>query len=107
MNKWKPSKAQRREFAKKMQDPEFGAAYHERKRQQAENKRAKSNYDYETAGGWYKTTQYQHDFCRVHQKQFVTLEERQSMNAVITCYLNGDRCHHDHIHVVNEKMRGQ
>ncbi len=54
--RWKPSKSQRRQFAEKMQDPEFAEAYYRRKEERAEKQRAASNYDYSSAGGYYVPT---------------------------------------------------
>jgi len=51
MRKWKPTKAQRKEFAQKMQDPEYEKAYLQRKEKRAASRRKNSDYDYSSAGG--------------------------------------------------------
>jgi hypothetical protein len=58
--KWKPNKAQRREFAERMAtDTAYSEAYHQRKEQRAEKKRSTSKFDYQTAGGEYIPTESQ------------------------------------------------
>ena len=54
--KWKPSKSAKREFAQNMQDSEFANAYNQRKEDRATNRRVKSAFDYNTAGGNYVPT---------------------------------------------------
>ena len=50
--KWKPTKAQKREFAERMAtDTAYSEAYHQRKEQRAEKRRSTSKFDYPTAGG--------------------------------------------------------
>jgi len=58
--KWKPSKAQKREFAERMAtDPTYREAYYRRKEQRAEKRRSTSKFDYPTAGGEYIPTESQ------------------------------------------------
>ena len=58
--KWKPSKAQKREFAERMaNDTAYREAYYQRKEQRAEKRRSTSKFDYPTAGGEYIPTESQ------------------------------------------------
>ena len=104
-HKWKPSKAQKREFAEKMQNPEFAQAYNQRKEDKAKKRREGSKFDYNSAGGMYIPTREQHDFCFANMHLFVTNEEIEAMNMVMSCYSINEKCHHDYIHIVNEKRR--
>lgn len=103
--KWRPSKTQRREFAIRMTDPIEAQAYEARKAQRAENRRSKSKFDYQTAGGLYVPTKAQHDFAFNHIDLFTTNDERASANEVMCAYSCNEKVHHDHIHIVNEKIR--
>ena len=103
--KWQPSKAQKREFAQKMQDPEFAQAYTQRKEDKANKRRDGSNFDYNSAGGMYVPTKEQHDFCFRNIHLFETPEEQTAMNIVMSSYSINEKCHHDYIHIVNEKRR--
>lgn len=106
MKKWKPSKAQSREFASNMKDPEYASAYYARKEEKATRKRASSQFDYNTAGGNYTPTKTQHDFCMNNMHLFITNEEKNAANDVMYGYSCNENIHHDSIHIVNEKMRG-
>lgn len=103
--KWRPSKKAKREFAEKMQNPEYAIAYYERKRQREERRRAESRFDYRTAGGSYVPTKAQVHFCRSNSHLFTTPEEIEAMNAVLVAYYNSEKVEHDMIHIVNEKIR--
>jgi hypothetical protein len=105
MRKWKPSKSARREFAQNMQNETFASNYYARKEARAENRRSTSQFDYETAGGNYIPTQYQHDFCLDHYDLFNTPEKRNAANMVMSGYSCQDKVHHDYIHIVNEIIR--
>ncbi|MBP6238814.1 MAG: hypothetical protein KA270_17370 [Saprospiraceae bacterium] len=59
--KWKPSKTAKKAFVIKMQDPTEAQAYEDRKKAKADKRRAGSNFDYYTAGGYYVPTKYQYD----------------------------------------------
>ena len=103
--KWKPSKAQRTEFAQRMQNSEEKAAYEARKTTKAEKRRSTSSFEYNTAGGNYVPTKTQHDFCFNNIHLFQTSEEQQASNMVIYGYSCQEKVHHDYIHIVNEKQR--
>lgn len=103
--KWRPSKSQRREFAQKMQDPTERAAYEARKEARAENRRAKSNYNYNTAGGSYKPTAIQYETAIKYAAMDLTDKQRQACEQVIYGHTCDETIHHDHIHVINEMMR--
>lgn len=105
--RWKPSKAQRREFAQRMQDPDEKAAYEARKVEKAEKRRAGSKFDYNSAGGRYVPTKEQHDFCFNNMHLFATSEEVDAANMVMSGFVCNERVHHDYIHIVNEKRRSQ
>lgn len=104
--KWKPSAAQRRAFAQRMQDPEERVAYEQRKEQRAAQRKAKSNYDYATAGGSYVPTKQQHDaameMCASGQ---CTDEQLNAANQVAEAYACNTEVSHDMIHIVNEWIR--
>ena len=103
--KWKPSKAQKQAFAKKMEDPEEQAAYYKRKEDKLVKKRATSKFDYNTAGGYYVPTKEQHDFVMKNMDLFTTSEEIEAVNMVLNGYSLNEKIHHDYIHIVNEKRR--
>jgi hypothetical protein len=107
MKKWKPSANQRKQFALNMQDPDFANDYYKRKELKALNRRSKSSFDYETAGGYYVPTKAQYDFAFNNDHLFFTLPEIQAKNEVLTSYSNNMKTHHDFIHIINEKMRNQ
>ena len=105
--KWKPSKAAKREFAQRMQDPQERAAYEARKQERAAKRRAGSKYDYASAGGAYVPTKSQFEFaCKVVGRDS-TFETEQACQAVIYGYGNNEKVHHDFIHVVNELIRSE
>ncbi|MFV0536814.1 MAG: hypothetical protein ACK5M3_05500 [Dysgonomonas sp.] len=104
-HKWKPSKAQKREFANNMKDPDYAAAYYSRKEEKAAKKREESQFDYNTAGGNYVPTKYQHDFCFNNIHLFVTYKEKNAANDVMFGYSCNEKVHHDSIHIVNEVIR--
>ena len=104
--KWKPSRAQRRDFAQKMQDEDFAREYNERKTEKAQKKRKQSAYNYETAGGQYVPTQNQHDNAfKFLGELSLTDAEQNACNMVISGYVMNEKTHHDHIHIVNELAR--
>jgi hypothetical protein len=104
--KWKPSKAQKKEFAQKMQDSQFAADYYARKDAKREKKRSGSKYDYRTAGGEYTPTQYQHDMAlKATMSLPLTQEEQNACNIVMAAYSCNEKTHHDNIHIVNELIR--
>lgn len=103
--KWRPSASQRREFAQNMQDPQYAAAYYERKEARSTKRRANSKFDYESAGGMYIPTRVQYDFSVSHIDMFNTPEERKAANMVLFGFNCQEKVHHDAIHIVNEKIR--
>lgn len=103
--KWKPSASQKREFAERMKNPEEQAAYEARKVEKLQKKRAGSRFDYNSAGGYYTPTKEQHDFCFANMELFVTSEEKDAMNFVMSGFSCNEKVHHDFIHIVNEKRR--
>lgn len=105
MKKWKPSKAQAREFASKMKDPDYAAAYYTRKEVKAAKRRASSQFDYNTAGGHYVPTKAQYDFCINYIHLFRTDEEKKAANDTMYGYSCNEKIHHDSIHIVNEILR--
>jgi hypothetical protein len=88
-----------------MNDPEERALYQKRKEERAAKKRANSKFDYYSAGGNYVPTQSQYDFVMTNLDLFKTKQEEESANQIMYGYINNEKIHHDHIHVVNEKMR--
>jgi hypothetical protein len=106
--KWKPSKTQRREFAIRMQDPEEKVVYEARKEEKAKKRRAESQFDYESAGGYYIPTKHQHD--QAHSMLFsaeVSPEQEEACYMVISGYVLKEKVFHDYIHVVNEFARNK
>jgi hypothetical protein len=104
--KWKPSAAQRKAFALKMQDPEAKAEYEDKKLHKAQARRATSKFDYEIAGGKYIPTKQQYDFVSANYNKFVTPEEKLAADVVVSGYTCNQKVHHDYIHIVNDKLRG-
>lgn len=104
--KWKPSATQRRAFAEKMNnDPEYAAAYNERKEAKAEKRRAGSKFDYETAGGNYIPTKDQYEFAATCNRDNLTPEQWDALNQVEYGYTCQEKIHHDYIHIINELRR--
>ena len=103
--RWKPSKAQRREFAQNMQDENFAAAYNKRKEEKYEKRRENSKFDYATAGGSFVPTEAQYNFCMNSMDYFEDGMETNAANMVISGFTCNEKVHHDFIHVVNEVMR--
>ncbi len=106
MKTWKPSKQQAREFAQKMQDPEFAKEYYERKAKRAEKRRANSNYDYSSAGGYYIPTEIQYlTAMQLLQKNDIDDITKEACNKVIYGYTTKEKIHHDYIHIINQFTR--
>jgi hypothetical protein len=105
MRKWKPTKAQKDAFIARMNNPMEKAAYEERKTQKAEKRRADSKYDYDSAGGYYKATETQYKAACSLILDAETESQKEACNMVIMAYNCGEKCHHDHIHVINEHIR--
>ena len=108
--KWRPSKAQAREFAQRMaNDQEFADAYNERKRKREEKRREGSKYDYGSAGGEYVPTQVQNNasmkFLHGGCPDGLLPHQRVGCEMVISAYALNEKTHHDNIHVVNELIR--
>ena len=103
--KWKPSAAQRREFAENMQNPEYAREYEQRKEDRAAKKRAKSRFNYKNAGGMYIPTRQQHDFCINNMQLTTTHEIKLAFDMVIYGFTCTEKISHDHIHIVNGHIR--
>ena len=102
---WKPSKAQRREFAIRMQDPQEKSAYEERKRARAEKRRSQSQFDYASAGGSYVPTEAQYNYAMFDRSQERTDEDKLANEMVASGYACNIKVDHDYIHLVNEQIR--
>lgn len=102
--KWKPSKSQRREFAINMQNSEFKTQYLQRKEERAKKRRKTSQFDYNSAGGNYVPTKSQYDFCYENYNNLAQ-NEKNAANIVMSSYSLNEKCHHDFIHIINEKIR--
>jgi len=104
--KWKPSKSQRRAFAERMQDPKEQAEYYARKEARAEKRRARSQFDYNTAGGKYVPTKDQYNAAMdFMMTAALTDQQKSACDMVIYGYNFQEKVHHDHIHIVNELRR--
>lgn len=105
--KWRPSKSAKRAFAQKMQnDPEFAEAYNQRKIERAENRRAGSQFDYQSAGGNYVPTKIQNDMANYYLRhKELTPEQSEACNMVLSGFSLNEKIHHDYIHIVNEMIR--
>lgn len=95
--KWKPNATQRRAFAEKMQDADEKAAY--------ENKKAEKRlYD-----NWkdkdFIPTKEQNDFCFNNMNLFVTSDEKNACNMILSAFGLNEKTNHCYIHIVNEKRR--
>lgn len=103
--KWKPSAAQKKEFAQRMQNPVEREAYEKRKQDKIIKRRSTSKFDYDSAGGYYIPTKNQYDFTINNLHLFKTSEEEDAANQVMAAYVNNEKVHHDCIHIVNEKNK--
>jgi len=88
-------------------DAEFAKAYNDRKTAKAEKRRSNSNFDYNTAGGWYLPTKAQHDAAMQMTRTEVTDDQDFAARMVASGYTTGEKIHHDYIHIVNEWRRAQ
>jgi len=70
----------------------------QRKIAKMEANRAKSKFDYPTAGGSYIPTLRQYEHA-------LTMIDNPSAEIVITGFLGNFKVNHDHIHIVNESLR--
>lgn len=105
--KWKPSKAQKKDFAIKMQNPEFATAYEKTREEKARKKREKSEFDYSSAGGFYLPTKRQYEFCIEYPELFITSQENIARDNIIFGFTCQEKMNHDYIHIVNEKIRSR
>lgn len=105
--RWAPNKSERKAFAERMKDPIEQAAYNERKEKKVIERRSHSKFNYGSAGGQYTPTQYQHNFCFDNMHLFITSEEEDAANMVMTGFVCQMKVDHDSIHIVNEKIRNQ
>jgi len=104
--KWKPSAAQRRAFAQRMQDPAEAAAYAQRKQDKADKRRVGSRFDYASAGGEYVPTQAQHATAwQIMADHNATRKQKDAAGLVMSAYACNERTHHDNIHIVNDYYR--
>ena len=107
-HKWKPTQAQRREFAERMAtDTAYSDSYYQRKKKVAEKKRSASKFDYQTAGVEYIPTESQFKAAFDLLNLNPTAEQKEACNIV----WYGDSCeekvHHDFIHLINEDIRSK
>ena len=104
--KWKPTKAQKREFAERMAtDTAYNEAYHQRKEQRAKTRRSTSKFDYQTAGGEYIPTESQNKAAFELLNLNPTPEQEEACNMVLYGYSCKEKVHHDFIHLINNYMR--
>jgi len=106
--KWKPTKAQKCEFAERMAtDTAYREAYHQRKEQRAEIRRSTSKFDYQTAGGEYIPTESQNKAAFELLNLNPTPEQKEACNMVLYGYSCKEKVHHDFIHPINEYIRSK
>lgn len=102
--KWKPSKAQRKEFAQRMKNPEEQAEYLARKSEKSRKRRSESKFGYESAGGSFIPTQAQYQFVMNYTGIF-TDTEQNAANQIIFGFTCNEVIRHDDIHIINELIR--
>jgi len=100
--KWKPNAAQRKEYARKMNDPHERAEIEAKKEAKAVKRRLKSKFDYNKAGGNYIPTSSQYEAAAEHLGPNLTAEQGNACNIVMSGYIMNEKVHHDFIHIVNE-----
>lgn len=106
--KWKPNATQRRQFRKNMEDPEFAAAYYERKKQREDKRHEKSQFDYNNAGGMYVPTAEQNRIAfEMLYNGNLTVEQEDAANMVTYGFTCKQKIAHDYIHIVNEYQRNK
>jgi len=107
-HKWKPTQAQRREFAERMAtDTAYSDSYYQRKKKVAEKKRSASKFDYQTAGGEYIPTESQFKAAFDLLNLNPTAEQKEACNMVLYGYSCEEKVHHDFIHLINEYIRSK
>ena len=105
--KWKPSAAAKREFAAKMQDPEYVAQRLAKKEAKQIERIEKSRFNYSTAGGKYVPTKDQHDFAltNIERAERLGPAYAESFRMVMHGFTTQTPVDHDHIHRVNTIKR--
>ena len=103
--KWRPNKAQKAEYAAKMQDPTFVAAKANKVLEAQIKRNNTSAFSYATAGGMYVPTETQYSTAICLMQSNPTDTQKNAANSVISAYMSGLKCHHDSIHIINEFLR--
>lgn len=103
--KWRPSKSQRQEFAQKMQDPEFAAAYNDRK--SAKKQKFYDSLTEENSGSAFVPSRAQHDYAVFDRSMNTTPEHDNACNMVASAFACSMKCDHFYIHIVNELIRSK
>jgi len=103
--KWRPNKAQKAEYAAKMQDPTFVAAKANKVLEAQIKRNESSKFSYATAGGMYVPTETQYSTAICLMQSNPTDTQKNAANSVISAYMSGLKCHHDSIHIINEFLR--
>ena len=90
--------------AKELARKERERAAFERKWAAMEKQRAKSKFDYATAGGYYHPTQAQYNAAVDMERAGINVMQASALQGA---FLAGVKCSHDTIHVINEYRREQ
>jgi hypothetical protein len=89
-------------------DTIFSEAYNDRKLSRQIKRRAKSEFNYNTAGGNYIPTKIQYDFAmKFLLNKSLSEKQKNAANMVILAYSCNEKTHHDHIHIINEMIRNE
>ncbi len=102
---WKPNKSQKRAFKQRMKDPIEKRIYEERKSLKMAKNALKSKFSYPSAGGRYVPTKRQYEIASKMIFDFLTREQNDAANIVISGYMSSVTVDHDYIHIVNEYSR--
>jgi hypothetical protein len=105
---WKPTAAQKKAFAEKMQNETLKKEYESKKEAKQIKRRATSKFDYATAGGEFIPTKKQYMTAfRLLQIDTATIEQLDAARMVVDAYISKTTTHHDNIHIINEFLRNK
>lgn len=90
--------------AKEQARKEREMAAFQRKMAQLDKQRAKSKFNYETAGGYYHPTQVQYNAAVDMERAGINVMQALALQGA---FLANEKCSHDVIHVINEYRRQQ
>ena len=102
---WKPTAAQKKAFAERMQNETLKKEYESKKEAKQIKRRANSKFDYATAGGEFIPTKKQYMAAFKLLQTDITDELATASRMVMNGHSGDYKVHHDYIHLINEFIR--